>query len=416
MTRAANGTEHADVQRYDVVVIGGGLVGATLACALGQHQFKVALIDTDQPALTWPVDTMDLRVSAISPASQELFDYLGVWNEIRAQGAFGYERMHVWDSQSPAAISFDSAAYGLPGLGHIIENRVIRAALWRRLEDWRHVRLHCPVAVTRIKLGDPVEVHLSNGGLLHADLVVGADGGLSRVRLAAEINAVGWSYEQRAVVANVYTELPHQHTAWQRFLPNGPLAFLPMAMPRCSIVWTTTLVEANQLMECDDAGFNARLEAAFARRLGTVQVIGQRVSFPLRLHHATNYVRHRVALVGDAAHVVHPLAGQGVNLGLLDAAVLVDELVATRDRHRDIGSLTALRRYERARKGDNLLRALSFDGMNHLFSNAHDTVRQLRAFGVNTVDRNDSIKQFFMEQALSSGGKLPSRFRFQFSP
>lgn len=412
MNLGATGAEYIGVPHYDVVVIGGGLVGATLACALGQHEFNVALIDTDQPTLTWPPESMDLRVSAISQASQAFFDYLGVWDEIRTRGAFGYERMHVWDSQSAAEISFDSAEFGLPGLGHIVENRVIRAALWRRLDSFRNVHLHCPMVVTRIKLGDPVEVVLSNGAILHADLVVGADGGLSSVRLAAEINAVGWSYDQRALVANVTTELPHQQTAWQRFLPNGPLAFLPMKMPRCSIVWSTSVVEANELLTCDDTVFNTRLEAAFAGRLGAVQVVGPRVSFPLRLHIATDYIRHRIALVGDAAHVVHPLAGQGVNLGLLDAAVLLDELVRTREQRRDIGGLAGLRRYERARRSDNLLRALSFDGMNHLFSSAHGSMRTLRAFGVNTVNRVEAFKHFFLDQALFSGGQLPHRIRF----
>ena len=399
-------------KRYGIVVVGGGLVGATLACALGQHHFKVALIDADTPALTWSSDSLDLRVSAIAKSSQDLFRYLSVWDAILVQGAYAYERMHVWDSQSTAEINFDCAAQGLPALGHIVENRAIRAALWRRLRDWPNVHVLCPAEVVQITLNDdaPVSVSLADGVTVQADLVVGADGGLSRVRLAAEMNAVGWSYEQQGIVANVETERSHQSTAWQCFLPSGPLAFLPMGASRCSIVWTTPTAYANQLLHSDDAVFNARLEASFSHRLGSVRVLGPRAMFPLRLHHATEYVRRRVALIGDAAHVVHPLAGQGVNLGLLDAAVLLHELIIAQERGDDLGGLKTLRRYERARKGDNFMRALSFDGINQLFSNTHQAIRAVRAIGVGVVDRTEPFKQYFMEQAMSGGGQLPSRF------
>lgn len=400
-------------RRYDVVVVGGGLVGATLACALGQHRFKVALIDADAPALAWSAESLDLRVSAIAKSSQDLFRYLGIWDAILVHGAYAYERMQVWDSQSTAAIYFDCAEQGLPALGHIVENRAIRAALWRRLRDWPTVHVLCPAQVVRITLDNdaPVCVSLADGASLQSDLVVGADGGWSRVRLAAEMNALGWSYEQQGIVANVETERSHQNTAWQCFLPSGPLAFLPMGASRCSIVWTTPTAYANQLLHSDDAVFNARLEESFSRRLGSVRVLGPRATFPLRLHHATEYVRRRVALIGDAAHVVHPLAGQGVNLGLLDAAVLLDELIIAQERGDDLGGLRILRRYERARKGDNFIRALSFDGINQLFSSTHQAIRSVRAIGVNAVDRSEPLKQYFMDQAMSGGGQLPPRFR-----
>lgn len=400
-------------QRYDIVVVGGGLVGAAFACALGQHRLKVALIDVDAPTLVWSGDSLDLRVSAIAKSSQDLFRYLGVWDAILAYGAYAYERMHVWDSQSTAAIDFDCVEQGLPALGHIIENRAIRAALWRRMQDWPNLHVLCPAEVIRIALNDdaPVCVSLADGMTLQTDLVVGADGGLSRVRLAAEMNALGWSYEQHGIVANVETERSHESTAWQCFLSSGPLAFLPMAASRCSIVWTAPSAYANQLLHADDAVFNAQLEAAFSHRLGSVRALGPRATFPLRLHHATEYVRRRIALIGDAAHVVHPLAGQGVNLGLLDAAVLLNELILAQERGDDLGALKTLRRYERARKGDNFMRALSFDGINQLFSSTHKAIRSVRAIGVNAVDRTYPIKQYFMDQAMSGGGQLPPRFR-----
>jgi 2-octaprenylphenol hydroxylase len=393
---------------FDLLIVGGGMVGAALACACTGKGLSIAVVEAREPQRDWPAGEVDLRVSALSRASQRILARLGAWGRIEALGASVYREMHVWDAVGRGVIHFDSAALGEPDLGHIVENRVTQLALWERLEAADDVTLLCPGAVKDLELTEQAAVLvLLDGRRIHARLLVGADGRDSRVRDRAGIATRGWLYDQEAIVANVEVAEWHRETAWQRFLPTGPLAFLPLADGRCSIVWSVTESRARELMDLDEPAFRGELEEAFERRLGAIGAIGPRAAFPLRLQHAEHYVKPRLALIGDAAHAVHPLAGQGVNLGFLDAASLAAALDEALARGRDIGGLWALRRYERARRGENLLMLGAMDAFKRLFSNRNLPLAALRSAGLRAADRLAPLKQLFMRHALGLGADLP---------
>jgi 2-octaprenylphenol hydroxylase len=397
-----------DLLRFDIVVVGGGMVGAALACACTAKGWRIAVIETREPQREWPAGEIDPRVSALNRASQRVLGRLGGWERILALGACPYREMRVWDAVGRGGIHFDSADLGEPDLGHIVENRAIRLALWERLERLLDVELLCPAVLTEIiEEPDAMVLHLSDGQRIAARLLVGADGRDSQVRDWAGIATRGWEYGQQAIVVNVEVDHWHQETAWQRFLPTGPLAFLPLCDGRCSVVWSVTDARAEELLNLDEPGFRVALEEAFERRLGAIGAIGPRAAFPLRLQHAEHYVGPRVALVGDAAHAIHPLAGQGVNLGFMDAAELAATLEEGRARGRDIGRLATLRRYERARRGDNMLMLAAMDGFKRLFSNSMLPLAALRSAGLIAADKIAPLKELFMRQALGVGEGLP---------
>jgi 2-polyprenylphenol 6-hydroxylase len=386
--------------RFDVVIAGGGLVGLSLAALLGQADFKVALVEVREPQLDWPPDSVDLRVYAISRASADLLRAIDAWPLIEAH-ACAYRDMHVWDAGGFGDIHFDSADLGEPCLGHIVEARVIEAALLAVIEPLPCVTRFCPAGIASFHdADDSRSVVLEDGRVLSAALLVGADGRHSRVRDHAGIHVRASNYGQQALVAVVECERGHDDTAWQRFLPTGPLAFLPLRDGRCSIVWSATTGEAQRLLALDDAAFCEALGGAFAYRLGKVLGVGERVLFPLYRQYAERTVAPRLALVGDASHVIHPLAGQGVNLGFKDVHELADVLVAARQQRRDIGALAVLRRYERARKGDNLATMLAMDGFKHLFGSRVPPVRWLRNAGLDLVDAARPVKQLIMRAAM----------------
>jgi len=394
--------------QFDILVVGGGMVGAALACACVGKGWRIALVEAQVPRRSWPSGEVDLRVSALNRASQRILERLGVWDRITRLGASPYREMHVWDAIGGSSIHFDSAELGEPDLGHIVENRVIQLALWERLERSEEVTLLCPSVVGEIELAtDAAFLDLKNGRRIGARLLVGADGRDSRVRSRVSIASRGWLYDQQAIVANVQVREWHRETAWQRFLPTGPLAFLPLRDGRCSIVWSATEFRAQEILGLDEARFRSELEIAIDGRLGPIDDIGPRAPFELQLQHAEHYVKPRLALIGDAAHAVHPLAGQGVNLGFLDAAALAAALDEARDRRRDIGGLWTLRRYERARRGDNLLTLATMDGFKRMFSNAMPPLAILRSTGLSLVDRLVPIKHLFMRHALGSEDDLP---------
>jgi 2-octaprenylphenol hydroxylase len=393
---------------FDILVVGGGMVGAAFACACMGKDWRIALLEAREPQRAWPAGEVDLRVSALNHASQRILERLGVWERIAQLGASPYREMHVWDAVGRGSIHFDSAELAESDLGHIVENRVIQLALWERLEGMDDVTLLCPAGVDDIELAtDAALLDLDDGRRITARLLVGADGRDSRVRGRTGIASRGWLYDQQAIVANVQVQQWHRETAWQRFLPTGPLAFLPLLDGRCSIVWSATQYRAEELLALGEVDFRAQLQEAIDDRLGSIGKIGPRAAFGLRMQHAEQYVKPRLALVGDAAHTVHPLAGQGVNLGFLDVAALAAALDEAREKHRDIGGLWALRRYERARRGENLLMLAAMDAFKRVFSNASPPLAALRGAGLSTVDRLGPLKRFFMRQALGLGEDLP---------
>ena len=397
---------------FDLVIVGGGMVGSALACALALEGFSIGLVETREPARNWPEGELDLRVSALTRASQHILHNLGVWERTAEMRVSPYREMHGWDAGGSGSIHFDSADIGEPDLGHIVENRVTQLALWDRLGGLPEVRRVCPAVVSAIDLHHkrPAAI-LEDGEVLQSNLLVAADGARSALRGMAGIVTQGWAYGQHAVVANVRPEEFHRETAWQRFMPSGPLAFLPIDDGRCSIVWSTSPQHAKELLALDDAAFCRELGQASEHILGAILETGPRAQFPLRLRHAKNYVVQGLALVGDAAHTVHPLAGQGVNLGLLDAAALVDTLVDARAAGRPLGALNTLRRYERARKGANMGMLAAMDGFKRLFSNDIPPLRLIRNLGLNLTDAAAPVKHVITRRALGILGELPKLAR-----
>lgn len=388
----------------DVVIIGAGMVGATLANALAQREFTIMVLDTDNPPVV-DHSRYDLRVSALGRAAECVFRNLGVWPAISAQRVSPFRRMMVWDAGSEGAITFDAAEVGEPQLGHIVENSLVVDALHQQLGTYPNVDVLWATEVNKITPHrDSVTVRFS-GGECTASLVVGADGARSWVRRHLGIEARGTDYDQRAIVAQVRTERSHEHTAWQRFLPTGPLAFLPLADGSCSIVWSCDRPLADELMTLTDEAFLHRLGESFEFRLGNLVEIGARQWFPLSRTYAEDYIASRCALIGDAAHTVHPLAGQGANLGIADAAVLSEVVAAAAGQ--DIGVRSVLRRYERWRKSENMLMLNAVHGLQRLFRAELTPIRQLRGIGLRLTDASGPVKQFLVRRAIGLSGDVP---------
>jgi 2-octaprenylphenol hydroxylase len=400
------------VQKFDIIVIGGGIVGLTTACALGREGVQVALVEAVDPVVDSAAPVRDARVFAITRASQRIFAALGVWDGIVSHAACAFRKMQVWDAGGSGTIHFDCADIGEPYLGHMIEPRIIRDTLLEHTRSIASITCFCPAEFTDIAISPPAaRVDLDEGTRLTAGLIVAADGVRSPTRAYLGITTRTHDYRQCGVVALVKTERDHEATAWQRFLPGGPLAFLPLADGWSSIVWTLPADEAEQVLEMDRAEFHAALGAAFGYRLGEITESGKREAWPLQRMHAEHYVRERIALVGDAAHTIHPLAGQGVNLGLLDAATLVEVILAARMQGKDPGSLPVLRRYERWRRGENQLMMSAMDGFNALFSNKQPPLRWLRNLGLAAMNAAGPVKDLLMRHAMGLAGDLPALAR-----
>lgn len=405
--------------RYDLVIVGGGMVGATLACALGGHSLRVAVLEPVTPDLSWPRAEYEIRVSALTRASQRIFEAVGAWDGMAGRRVAPYSAMHVWDASGSGEIHFDCSDIGEPNLGHIVENGVILAALHERMAEYHNIDLLCPAepaALERSPAG--AIVTLADGRRLQTRLVVGADGARSWVREQAHIRATGWPYDQHAVTATIRTSRSHQHACWQRFLPDGPLAFLPLPEANLSsIVWSTAPTHARALCEMPASAFLDELQLSFGDRLGRMEAVeGPRGTFPLILQHADAYCAERIVLIGNAAHAIHPLAGQGLNLGTLDAAALAEVLLQAQRRHRDIGAFGVLRRYERWRKADNLAVTAAMDGFKRLFGSTLTPVRWARNWGLSLTDRATPVKDSLIRRAMGVTGDLPALARPPRSP
>ncbi len=397
---------------FDVIVIGGGIVGAAAACALGEAGLDVALVEARSADSSEAKPGRDPRVFAVTRASERILGSLQAWDAMPPEDVFAFTDMEVWDAGGGSALHFDCAELGEPYLGHIIEPRIILAALMNRLCAVNRVTLLRPARFREIYIAaDEVLVELVDGRVLQARLLVGADGVRSPVRDALGIRTREHDYRQSSLVALVRTTEPHRHTAWQRFLPGGPLAFLPLEANWCSIVWTRPTAEVERLLTLDRETFHAELGAAFDFRLGAITDSGEREAWPLQRRHAEHYVTNRAALIGDAAHAIHPLAGQGVNLGLLDAATLAQVVLEARAHDRDYGALRSLRRYERWRRGENSLMMSAMDGINALFSNASTPLQAARVMGLGMVNRAGVLRHTLMRHAMGLSGDLPELAR-----
>ncbi len=407
----------------DVAVVGGGMVGAATALALAQAGFSTALLEAHAPRPWSAHDEVDLRVVGLAPSSIALLDDLGVWTSIRDARASPYAHMHVWDAESGAAIDFDAASEGRERLGYIVENSLVQSTLWQALSGSQgvaqasagspsassarstgtsvcDVRRLCPAEVRGFEAReDRIQLELADGGTLAARLLVAADGAASPLRQLAGIATRGRDYAQRAVVAHVHTERPHAGTAWQRFLASGPLALLPLADGRSSLVWSLPEAEAQRVLALDDAAFLDALGVASDFRLGRILASTPRAAFPLQLQLAERYQAERFVLLGDAAHAVHPLAGQGVNLGLRDVAELRDTLLAARAAGRDIGAAHVLRRYARRRRSADTLDALGFDALARIYAWQSPALVAARGLGVRLLDRLAPLKRRLAEHA-----------------
>ncbi|HHO2167489.1 TPA: FAD-dependent 2-octaprenylphenol hydroxylase [Aeromonas hydrophila] len=397
------------MQNVDVVIVGGGMVGLGLAAALKGSALKVAVVEGQlpEPALD---EAPDNRVSALSLASQRILQQVGAWRGIEARRLQPYGQMEVWEQDSFGRIAFDAASLRQPELGHIVENRVIQLALLEALLDGDKIQLLSPARASSLQSGEAGSLLLlEDGRALSAKLVVAADGAHSWVRRQADIPLTSWDYGHHALVATVRCAEPHEAVARQIFTPEGPLAFLPLWQPDlCSIVWSVPAARAEALCQCDEEQFNRQLTTAFDGRLGLCKVEGVRSAIPLTARYARDFARERLVLVGDAAHTIHPLAGQGVNLGLLDAAALAEQILRNQAAGKDIGRLANLRGYERWRKSEAASMLAAMEGLKRLFAGSNPLKKLVRGAGLCAFDLLTPLKQSVIRAAMGLEGELPA--------
>lgn len=396
----------------DVVIVGAGIIGSACACLLAQAGLRVVVLESGMRQLN-SLKNNDPRIFAISIASRRILERAGAWRRLPDEEIGPYREMHVWDEQGLGEIRFDSAQVCEPTLGYIIPYRAIADALQERILEMDNIRCLWSVTPSAIRT-EPRNISVTTGDGLQfrARLLIAADGSNSGVRKLANINYLKHDYGQSALACTVTTELPHKQVARQRFLRRGPLAFLPMANAyQSAIVWSSSPEHVQRLLAHDDAAFHFELAESFANELGSITSSGERVVFPLSRAQAEHYTRPRLALIGDSAHTIHPLAGLGANLGLLDMATLVEVVLEAHARGRDFGRHPVLRRYERWRKGENRNMLYLMDAFKLLFENRNPSLAWLRNAGLDIVDGLPMVKQAIMKRAMGLQGNLPALLR-----
>ncbi|MBA7799993.1 FAD-dependent 2-octaprenylphenol hydroxylase [Citrobacter freundii] len=390
------------MQSVDVAIVGGGMVGLAVACGLQGSGLRVAVLEQHVLQPLAADAPPQLRVSAINAASEKLLTRLGVWSDIVARRACCYHGMEVWDKDSFGRIEFDDQSMGYSHLGHIVENSVVHYALWQKAQQSADITLMAPAELQQVAWGEnEAFLTLKDGSMLTARLVIGADGANSWLRNKADIPLTFWDYRHHALVATIRTEDAHGAVARQAFHGEGILAFLPLSDPHlCSIVWSLSPQEAERMQQASVDEFNQALNIAFNNRLGLCRVESERQVFPLTGRYARQFAAHRLALVGDAAHTIHPLAGQGVNLGFMDAAELIDELKRLQRQGKDIGQYLYLRRYERSRKHSAAMMLAGMQGFRELFAGANPAKKLLRDIGLKLADTLPGVKPQLIRQAM----------------
>lgn len=381
--------------KYDIIIVGGGIVGAAMGLALAKKtDLSVAILEATP-------QQEKKRVSAISPAVKNFFQSLDVWQGIVAKGVSPYHRMQVWDAGGNGKVHFDCCDKQLSELGFIIEDRHILSSLQTQFSRYKNLDYVAPINLQRLVIDGGATLAAADNVMYQAKCVIAADGAHSWVRDQLAIETKTWDYEQTAIVATVTTIKPHKRTAWQRFLPTGPLAFLPLADDyQSSIVWSVDVSESDEILALNDDEFRLKLADAFAATLGDIVAVSPRYSFPLHMRHAKKYVLSHAALIGDAAHTIHPLAGQGMNLGLLDAEYLSKVMITALQKGKDFYAYDVLRQYERVRKSENILMLTMVDGLKKLFGSQSKIISTVRNAGLQATNQLSIVKNFLMRQAL----------------
>ncbi|MEQ5323120.1 3-demethoxyubiquinol 3-hydroxylase [Providencia rettgeri] len=389
------------IESYDVVVVGAGMTGAAAALGFAQEGMRVALLEKAQPVAFDPQSAPDVRISAISRASVELLEQLGAWQHVKAMRSAPYRQLETWE-EPDSNVVFDAKSLGLPELGFMVENRVLQLALWQECEKYSNLDLVCPAKL--INLYQPKQqkewmLALDDGHTLQAKLVVGADGANSQVRKMAGIGSRGWQYRQSCMLISIQTQQPQQDKTWQQFFPSGPRAFLPLYDNWASLVWYDSPAKIRRLQGMSMEQLTGAISEAFPERLGPVTAIASG-AFPLTRHHASRYVMDGLALIGDAAHTINPLAGQGVNLGYRDVDALLKEVTYAREYIQPWNSLGVLKRYQRRRLPDNLIMQAGMDVFYMAFSENLPGLKIFRNLGLMAAQRAGEAKKLALKYAL----------------